>query len=478
MRRLAVAVLGLWWPTIALPQEGFIVIGGIENGPATVLVDGVRKGQVSTFELTLTVPAGRRELRVQREGFADFVQALVVPSGDVIQVQVRLVPRTATFTPDNARAGSAAQEMGRVRIVHLDPVRVPVEYNGKILGETPGTMTVPVGAVVLTIYGRSICLSVNSNDSGFVRLRAGQVEEVRNVSRCTDTGMLLQLPGIPATTRVVVNGEPHQIEVGERGGSSVLLETPGAKEVTLSAPGRMPVAFRFTAGAGAVVTATIDFGDPRPDVVEPRLPDPPNPPTPDTLAWPVAPRAPDEVQIALLRDIWRGRPRKTRVLIGALVGGAAVGYAGYSADARQFGDGQIGLRTTLGTVVGMVAGGWLASLGTGNRAAQEHCDARTTCFDSVAFELDSLRFAQSTYPTDLADYQSELTRIQAHNRQQLTRYADAQRAHAQAQTAYEAATREARDAQARADAAVALWRQRVSQTRAPVRIMTRYPRSQ
>ncbi len=165
-------------------QNGFLVLSGIDEGPAQVLVDGVRQGNLYASEMTITLPAGAHQLIVRKQGYADFVQAVTVPAGDVVQVAVRLIPREASFIRDQPTGGSTTQQLGRVRVVHLDPASVPIGFGGKEIGQTTGTIQVPVGNVRLTVGRSSLCFRVQASDSGFVRIRGGHVEEVRYVRQC------------------------------------------------------------------------------------------------------------------------------------------------------------------------------------------------------------------------------------------------------------------------------------------------------
>lgn len=165
---------------------GYIVIPGIANGPASVIIDGTEVGILSNRELTLEAKPGSRRVLIKREGYADFQRSVEVRSGDVVQLEVRLVPRQVRVIQDEPEQGATLQLLARVRVVHLDPVRVPIQLNGSVIGQTPSLLEVPAGELVMKIGATPLCLRVRPYDSALVRVRAGALEELRDIWRCDD----------------------------------------------------------------------------------------------------------------------------------------------------------------------------------------------------------------------------------------------------------------------------------------------------
>lgn len=186
MRAITCALTFLTLATSGSAQTGFIVLSPINNGPAQVLIDGQSAGTLSTQELTLEVGAGSRSLLVQREGFAAYRTIVEVREGDVVEVNVRLLPRRVRIVEDRPIEGVGRQLMAEMRVLHLDPVRVPIVVDGQAVGETPATLEVPAGELHIRVGQAVLCLRVNPYDSALVRVRQGRLEELRKAWRCED----------------------------------------------------------------------------------------------------------------------------------------------------------------------------------------------------------------------------------------------------------------------------------------------------
>jgi hypothetical protein len=190
-------------PARAQGSSGFIAIAGIANGPATVLVDGQASGWLSDSEITLPVPAGSRRISVLRDGFLPFERVVDVRANDVVRLEVRLQPANVQVRQDDPVRGTAAEQKSELRLVSLEPSQLPIIYGGARIGSTPATLTLPAGKRLLVVGSIQLCLELEPNAKGFVRIRSSLVDfsegvEVRTSRECGGHSALPSAPDVPA----------------------------------------------------------------------------------------------------------------------------------------------------------------------------------------------------------------------------------------------------------------------------------------
>ena len=176
LRVLFVAGLAIIIPGVGSAQEtseaeveenGFLVLAGIEDGPARVFVDGTERASLRSDELTLELVPGVHIVEVLAQGRMRFERSVAVLSGDVVYLQVIL-------------AASA-----QLRVVHLEPARVDVRVQGQVVALTPATVTIPAGETTIGVGEWTFCFDLAENADAYVRVRNGRVDEVRGGEDCT-----------------------------------------------------------------------------------------------------------------------------------------------------------------------------------------------------------------------------------------------------------------------------------------------------
>ncbi len=148
-------------------ENGFLVLPGIPNGPAGVLIDGSERGRLSASEFTLEIAPGVYRLSVIADGLPPFDRSITVHSGDVTYVPVVL-----------------ARETAQVHLVHLNPARVDVRVSGQVVAVTPATVTVPAGQTVIGLGENSFCFEFGPDADAYVRVRSTWVDDVRGARSC------------------------------------------------------------------------------------------------------------------------------------------------------------------------------------------------------------------------------------------------------------------------------------------------------
>jgi hypothetical protein len=168
---------------------GYLAIAGINNGPASVTVNGRPRGQLTTGEMTLQLPAGPYEVVVSKRGFNACRRPVTVPANDLVRVVCTLTPVAARIVSDASQTGAAAQQTRTIRVIHLEPSAVPIVV-GTDRGTTPATVQLPVGDDTILLNGQPLCLRVappsNVTDTDTLRLivRAGTPQLVQGVRMC------------------------------------------------------------------------------------------------------------------------------------------------------------------------------------------------------------------------------------------------------------------------------------------------------
>ena len=157
-------MVALWsaYPSVGWAQEnGYLVLAGIEDGPARVFVDGTELGSLLTAELTLELAPGMHTVEVFADGRPRFERSVVVLSGDVSHLPVVL----STSTDE-------------IHVVHLDPARVDVRIQGHVVALTPATVTVPAGDTTIQLGNWAFCFDLLEDADAYVRVRNGRVDEL------------------------------------------------------------------------------------------------------------------------------------------------------------------------------------------------------------------------------------------------------------------------------------------------------------
>jgi hypothetical protein len=173
----------------ARAATGYLAIAGIDNGPATVTVNGRPRGELTAEEMTLELPPGSAEVVVSKPGFSACRHTVTVPANDLVRFVCRLGPAAARIVSDASQNSWGAQQTRTLRIIHLEPSAVPIEIGSK-RGTTPATVQLPVGDNALVLNGRPLCLQVaapaTDRDTAILRVvvRAGTPQLVSGVSLC------------------------------------------------------------------------------------------------------------------------------------------------------------------------------------------------------------------------------------------------------------------------------------------------------
>lgn len=158
-------------PLGAAAQLGFVEVQGVRSGTASLFVftqawTQPRQLELSEEPVLLELPAGTYALEVHQEGFESFAATVTVVPDEVQIVRPTLRP---IWT--------------KVRLIHLLPAEVPFQV-GETRGMTPATVQVPVGEQLLLVDAVPFCIQFTADSLGYVRIRAGVLEELRGASAC------------------------------------------------------------------------------------------------------------------------------------------------------------------------------------------------------------------------------------------------------------------------------------------------------
>jgi TonB family protein len=183
-------------------QPGYLVIGGIDNGPAAVRLNEEVRDSLSKNELTIELAAGRYWLEIERPGFTPFRDSVTVPASDVVHVRPRLERYRPQVLQGSERPGRPPASPGptasRLRVVHLEPVEALVLFSNEEVGKTPLTLAMPYGEHLLAVGNSLLCLHLEAGDSARVVVRAGRTEILEGAHACPVT--LEKLAGEPILT--------------------------------------------------------------------------------------------------------------------------------------------------------------------------------------------------------------------------------------------------------------------------------------
>jgi hypothetical protein len=215
-------------PSAAQAQGvGFLEVQGIDGGVAEIFLTSghwaePRRRELATDPVLFELPPGEYSLEVRQEGFRSFSSAVTVISDEVSIVLPLLRPI-----------------LTEVRIVHLLPAEVPYRLGG-LYGVTPATVRVPVGDQVILINDVPFCLRFRATSTAYVRIRTGNVEEIRGATECP---LLPLSPLVPPSPRGMIIPPRHEefrktevtvwVFIDERGrvvSDSTRLEPPTSNE--------------------------------------------------------------------------------------------------------------------------------------------------------------------------------------------------------------------------------------------------------
>jgi TonB family protein len=193
---LFLLVAGLLYGGPAFGQQtGYLIIGGIDNGPAAVRLNGAVRASLSTTEVTFELAAGRYWLEIERAGFSAYRDTVAVPAGDAVHIRPRLEPYRPQVVDGNERPGrnpgNPGPNAGRLRVVHIEPFAVPILTGTEKIGETPLTLAMPPGEHLLAIGNSMICLRLQPMESARLLLRAGRAEVLEGAVECAVTAALM-----------------------------------------------------------------------------------------------------------------------------------------------------------------------------------------------------------------------------------------------------------------------------------------------
>ncbi|MEJ7728418.1 MAG: PEGA domain-containing protein [Polyangiaceae bacterium] len=199
---------------------GTIELRGVRSG-ATVVVDGRTRG-VTPLPGPLRVSAGTRAVRVHREGTSPFEARVDVAGGQTRVVEVQLLALTAS---------------GRLHVDEAEERRLEVLVDNVVVGTTPWTGTVGVGAHTVHLRGPDdvgtppASARVGNDETARLTLLARRLESGLRIEP-SPAGAQVALDGVPLG-RGVWDGKlpsgPHQVEVAEEG------FLPSSRSLTLAA---------------------------------------------------------------------------------------------------------------------------------------------------------------------------------------------------------------------------------------------------
>lgn len=189
MRALVIAggLLVLLSGGLQAQEVGFIEVQGLDGGPASVFLYSdlwaePRYRTLADGPVLFEVPAGAYSLEVRQDGFQSFTQEVTVLADEVSIIRPVLWPI-----------------LTEVRIVHLLPAEVPFQI-GDQSGFTPATVWVPAGERVMLVDNAPFCIDVLRDTTAYIRIRAGDLEQIRGGSECdvpSDHPLLRVHPPVP-----------------------------------------------------------------------------------------------------------------------------------------------------------------------------------------------------------------------------------------------------------------------------------------
>lgn len=408
----------------AQTESGYLVIDGISNGPAQVIVDGVVRGQLREEELTLQVQSGRRRVVVRKRFFRDFERMIDVRVGDVTQLHVDLVAQQTVAVEDRPEGGAATQDVGVLRVVHLQPVSVEIRVDDAIVGNTPATLQVPAGRHVVEV-GTSdpICVVVDSGGTGLLTVNAGIVEHLRGVGRCLVGLAPLRIEGLPSyPAEVEIDGE--RLQVGSLGETPI--SSPGWHTVRIGVPPHPERELRLLLRESDSVVMNVQVPQPPPafDTTPLQTRPLPHAPSPLFVSLPPPPIRPDAARISEL-EYYRRRashsPRKRLLTTGWALMGVSVGILLVPRDPHTSNPTQ---------AYAAAAGSVLAAalIMKGNKTDDDKAPAgcattsRRQCLANATAELLRLRFLIQNYPVRVREYSRDSAAAAVANEAARARY--------------------------------------------------------
>lgn len=274
--------LALGGANTLVAQEGFLVLRPLPDGEAAIYVNGQSQGVLQNQEMTIPLPPGEHRLIARRDGYHEFSRQVRIESGEPLPVSIQFVEaEVRVIEGGDAAGGAVGREMGTLRVVHLDPVDVPVVVGGRQLGSTPLTLELPTGIQELRIGATRLCLYVRAAENSYVRLRRGTIEEVENTVPCEDIWVQVEVVPLPAGYSAHSHQEPGSTQSTFRPGGAL-----GTVVVSRLPPGRHELLLQHEEYPDFVIPVEAAFGDRI--RVEVDLPDPP-----ELIADTIRPRAPE-----------------------------------------------------------------------------------------------------------------------------------------------------------------------------------------
>ena len=225
-------------PVQQTPTTGAISISSVPTG-ATVFLDGVTTGQVTSTTLTGITP-GSHTVVVKMSGFEDAGQQVTVTAGQTTQATLTLNP--VQQTPTTGAISISSVPTGAT--VFLDGVTTGQVTSTTLTGITPGSHTVVVK------------MSGFEDASQQVTVTAGQTSQATltlNPVQQTPTTGAISVSSVPTGATIFLDG----VTTGQVTSTTLTGITPGSHTVVVKMSGYADARQQVTVTAGQTTQATL-----------------------------------------------------------------------------------------------------------------------------------------------------------------------------------------------------------------------------